>query len=95
MRSITTFDAEWTEEDLVDALDWQAYEDSICKGCGSPLEETMDPERTRAYDAEILQCHRCAAGDVAERMYRANNGDVAGMRRRTFERTPVRPPPAE
>lgn len=93
VRTVTTFDAEWTEEDLVDALDWQSYEDSLCTGCGGLLAETMDPDRTRAYDAEIVRCHRCAAGDVAERMYRADNGDPAGIRRRTFERTPMRPPP--
>lgn len=54
----------------------------------------MSPERTRAYDAEILQCHACAAADIAQRMYLDSKGDPAGLRRRIFERQPVRPTPA-
>lgn len=45
----------------------------------------MSLDRSRAYDAEIVICHACKAGDIAERMYRAGNGDPAGMRRRIFE----------
>lgn len=82
---MTTFDEDFTEEDMRAALDWREAQQLKC-ACGGFLDETMRVGADDDYDAEIVVCHRCAAGDRAERSYRDGKGDTAGMRRRTWER---------
>lgn len=46
----------------------------------------MGHGRDQAYDAEIWVCHACAAGDREERKWRDGKGDMAGVKRRIWER---------
>lgn len=85
VRSVTVFDEDFTEDDMHAALDWQLEQSLLCGGCGRPTDETMAVGRDDAYDAEVVVCHACAAGDKAERQYRDADGDVAGIKRRIWE----------
>lgn len=84
---MTTFDAEWTEDDVQHALTW-AQEDAVrCSGCGFPRDETFDPDRANLYDAEPLVCHACMAKDRAVNAAHQNDKfDDAGVFWRVFER---------
>jgi ribosomal protein L37E len=85
VRSVTVFDEDFTEDDMAAALDWQTEQANTCRGCGFPLDETTRIGADDAYDAEIVACHACAAGDRTERSYREDKGDMAGARRRIYE----------
>lgn len=86
VRSVTVFDEDFTEADMVDALEWQTEDDMKCGGCGRPTDESMAPGRDDAYDAEILVCHACAAADRAEQAFRQqDHPDLAGVKRRIYE----------
>lgn len=86
VRSVTTFDEDVTEEDAAAWLEWQTEQALICKGCSRPTDETMAPGRDEAYDAEVLVCHACAAGDRAERAFMSQDSpDTAGLKRRIYE----------
>lgn len=76
---MTTFDPDWTEDDISAALVWLHDEDDRCTGCGLPRSETFDPERANAYTAEAWACHACAARAKAERAFREGKGDVDGV----------------
>lgn len=82
---MTVFDEDFTEDDMRAALEWQEEQALLCSGCGRPTDETMAVGRDDDYNAEILVCHACAAGDRAERIYRTADGDVAGIKRRIWE----------
>lgn len=83
VRSVTVFDEDWTEEDMAAALE-QAHEERVtCRGCGLPLDETMDP--AREYDVELLACRACAVGDQIERRWREAKSNTDGLRKRIFE----------
>jgi hypothetical protein len=82
---VTTYDEDWTEDDMQAALNWRHERSLICSGCGFPLEETTAVGREDAYEAEMIACHACAAAERAERVYREGNGDMAGIRRRVYE----------
>lgn len=85
-RSVTVFDEDFTEDDMASALDWQREDAMKCRGCGNPTDESMAVGRDDSYDAELLVCHACAAGDRAERMFRAErNARTDGLKRRIFE----------
>lgn len=80
------FDEDWTEQDMADHLGWQAEQALRCSGCGGFVDETMDPANAEAYDAEMVVCHRCAAGDRTERAFmQQKNPDTAGLKRRIYE----------
>lgn len=57
----------WLESDTQAALEWMEYRSSLCGGCGLPRSETMDPDRSGMYEAEVWQCHACAPKDAAGR----------------------------
>lgn len=82
---MTLFDEDFTEEDMAAALEWQSEQANRCSGCGFPFDETTAVGRDEAYDAELVTCHACAAGDRAERAHRQDQGDMAGVRRRVWE----------
>lgn len=86
---MTTFEREWDDDDLDAALDWMAAQELRCGGCGGYLDETTDPDRFNAYDAEPVACHRCAATDRAAKKFRAGNGDTSGVMYRSWEREPM------
>lgn len=49
----------WSDEDQQAALEWQAYKDSLCSGCGLPRVESFDPANQERYDVEVLRCFAC------------------------------------
>lgn len=86
VRSVTTFDAEWTDEDMRAALAWQRDKAEQCSGCGHYSSESMDPDNASRWDAEPVACHVCAAKDRAVRAYRNAKGDEDGVRWRIKDR---------
>lgn len=54
---------EWLPEDREAALEWQAYQNSLCPGCRRPRHESFDIAMDDHYDVTALQCHACAARD--------------------------------
>jgi len=65
----------WLPEDRQAALEWQAYQKSLCPGCKRPRVECFDITMDDRYDVTALQCHACAARDRrAWNRSRENNG---------------------
>lgn len=82
---MTTFDEDFTDEDMDAALEWQAEQALKCAGCGGFTDETTAVGRDDDFDADVFVCHRCAAGDRAQRAYQNDGGDMAGIKRRVWE----------
>lgn len=62
----------WTALDTTAALAWQAYEDSLCPGCGQPRHESMDGSAEGAYVAPPpMVCHACDRIGKAREAWRA------------------------
>lgn len=60
VRSVTTHDAEWSEEDRGWAAAAKRNADTDCPGCGQPLSETTDPDNEGKYEAPLpTRCHAC------------------------------------
>lgn len=79
VRSVTTFDEDFTEDDMAAALDWQAEDNARCS-CGLPLDETTRPDREDTYDVQLLRCHACAAREGAVRAHAEGGGSTAGLK---------------
>ena len=79
VQSVTTFDAEWTDDDIASALGWQDYQRSLCTGCKHPKDETFQKDKANAYDAEPVACHACQARDRAVKAFRHDKGDEDGV----------------
>lgn len=74
-RVVCPGDPAWLDGDFVAALEWQAYEDGKCPGCGQPASESMaDEDDSPAYEAEALRCHACKVRSITEREA-SNDGD--------------------
>lgn len=70
VRSVTTPEPEWDEDDRQLALDLAEYESALCGACGHPLTETTAPENETAYVAgPAVRCHRCTAAERAQSAY--------------------------
>jgi hypothetical protein len=85
---VTTYDEDWTEDDMQAALNWRHERSLICSGCGFPLEETTAVGREDAYEAEMIACHACAAAERAgctERATATWPGSVAASTRQRTE----------
>lgn len=60
VRSVTTHDAAWTEEDLGYGKAHRRNELGRCPGCKLPLDETTNPDNEGAYEAPPpTRCHAC------------------------------------
>lgn len=86
VRSVTTFDPEWTDEDIDAALAWADDEALRCSGCGIHRDESMAPGGDQLYDAEPIVCHACAAKDRARADASNKKLDPAGVFWRVFRR---------
>lgn len=69
-------------------LEFDADQATRCPGCGGYLDETTAVGRDDDFDAELIACHRCAAGDQAVEAFRKAHGVEHGLRVRTFELPP-------
>lgn len=82
VRSVTTFDEDFTEDDMQAALEWQV-EDALTCSCGQPIDESTAVGADDDYEAELLVCHACAAMDRKERIFRESQSPVTdGLKRR-------------
>lgn len=79
VRSVTTFDAEWTDEDIDAALAWADDDALRCGGCGHHRDESMREGQEQAYDSEPVVCHACAVRDRARAAWADKKGDTAGV----------------
>lgn len=70
----------WTEDDVEAALAYQEWRDSICGGCGNPLEESMARESDGAYSVTVLVCHGCKAREEAVHAAQERGANIAGRR---------------
>jgi predicted Fe-S protein YdhL (DUF1289 family) len=62
----------WLPEDRQAALEYQAYQKSLCPGgCGRTRSESFDISMDDRYDVETWVCHACAARD--RRGFNRNN----------------------
>lgn len=59
VEAVTTHDAEWLPEDVEGLRLLDAYEQSVCDGCGQPLAESLDPAHRREYSVRIVPCNGC------------------------------------
>jgi hypothetical protein len=60
VRSVTTQDSEWAEEDLAYARAHRRNELGKCPGCRLPLVETTNPDNEGSYEAPPpTRCHAC------------------------------------
>lgn len=86
MRAVTISDEDWTEEDQMAALEWQTEQALKCSGCGLPSDETTAVGRDDDWDAEVVQCHACAARDRTQRSHlQQSNAETAGLKVRVYE----------
>lgn len=54
----------WLPEDTAAALEWQAYQRSLCPGCNRPRDESFDIGMDDRYEVIELRCHACFARDL-------------------------------
>lgn len=77
VRSVTTRESEWDDEERGTVLALGDYEHSLCGGCGGYLPETTQPGA--AYEATLPhKCFRCAAVHSKQKEYE-KNADVRDM----------------
>jgi hypothetical protein len=69
VRSVTTSEPRWTEQDRAEALALAAYRAALCPGgCGQPVEEsTAHYEHGPGYDVGRTTCRACVALVEAQR----------------------------
>jgi hypothetical protein len=80
----------WLPEDLDWAVALLEEEQSTCKGCGHPLERSLDLDAK--WQAELVRCHACAAAERTLREYADAAGEqraqaMAGLSVRVSERS--------
>lgn len=79
VRSVTTFDPEWTDEDVDAALAWVDDEALRCAGCGHHRDESMAEGMDQAYESTGRVCHACADRDRTRAAWAEKKGDTAGL----------------
>lgn len=75
VRSVTTFDEDFTEDDMDAALEWQ-MEDRLTCSCGQPIYESTAVGADDDYEAELLVCHACAEMDRRKRAFLGERNPV-------------------
>jgi hypothetical protein len=79
IRSVTTREPEWTEQDRAEALALTLYRSTLCPGgCGQPLDEsTAHYEVGPEYEAKSTTCRACAERHESQRAKaeRSPNGE--------------------
>jgi hypothetical protein len=64
-RIVQPGEPEWLDTDTAAALEWQAYQKSLCLGgCGRPREESFDIAMDDHYDVTPIACNACRARDL-------------------------------
>lgn len=86
VRSVTTFDPDWSDDDLEAALAFVDDEADRCPGCGHHRDESMAHGMDQAYDAEPIVCHACAVTERAQAAAANENRERFGVFWRTWKR---------
>jgi hypothetical protein len=89
LRSVTTREPEWTEQDVAEVLALAEHEARLCPGgCGHLLDDTTTPEDTGPeFNAKVVTCRACADRLAVQRS-KENDPDAGariwsvGMKRR-------------
>lgn len=77
---LTVHDPEWLPEDTTAALEYLAYERTICSGCGHSKLDSMDPAKERLWYAEDIRCHACKAiQGLAHQLHKDDKADTDGL----------------
>lgn len=71
VRSVTTREIEWDDDERAWAIALIEYESDKCPGCGGQLEETTDPKTEGRWKVPYpTRCQRCTALASAQEKYR-------------------------
>jgi len=74
VRSVTTRESEWDEQQRGFVLALLAYEAQVCHGCGGWLPETTDGDNDGRYHVDIPgRCYRCTAIHKKQDEYEKQN----------------------
>lgn len=76
-RAVGPADPQWLPEDVDLALEWQAEQNMLCRGCGHPLDETTEADAEDAYDVHEVRCWGCAPAQQAAAEF---DGEQHGLR---------------
>jgi hypothetical protein len=69
----------WLPEDTAHALAWRLHLDSLCSGCGQPVDECMSPDAETAYEVKAIRCHACAEQARAANTWADGAGEREGL----------------
>lgn len=61
-------------------MEWQAEQKLKCGSCGHFLDESMDSENARAYEAGEMTCHACQVIEWRQHSLSEQERDMAGLR---------------
>lgn len=64
----------FTDDDVVEILEYLADEQLSCPGCGELKVESFDPANEWSYKATTLACHACAAKARASKTLDVTDG---------------------
>lgn len=70
----------WTEDDLELALAWKADDKLICDSCGHHLDETLQDDAVRSFEAIDLICHACEVIEWRRKALSDQDSEMAGIR---------------
>jgi len=70
VRSVTTREPEWSDEDVAWLLALAEYRDRRCPSCGGDLEECTAPEAEGGFEVPPpMRCHAKTALEIAQAEY--------------------------
>lgn len=73
LRSVTTVEPEWDEDERAWAIALLELDADTCPGCGGMLTDTTAPDAEGKYVASApTRCHKCTAISVAQSSYHDN-----------------------
>jgi len=77
-RVVGDGDPVWLEDDLIAALEYDDWLDSLCPGCGRPQDECMDPANDGRYTSTEARCFACEAREKAAARRGKQSDDQGG-----------------
>lgn len=90
VEAVTTHDAEWTDDDLDQALAWADYKAGLCEGCGFPIAETINAPHGTFVVTEGVTCDACQAREDFYDAARRDGRDLPRSLRLIVDRDPHR-----
>lgn len=90
VESVTTHDAEWTDEDVDQVLAWMDHKAGLCGGCGYPMAETINCQPGTFVVTEGVTCDACQAREDFVEAAQRDNRTLPRSLRLMVERDPHR-----